>query len=99
MGRLQGSTWLARLMDSDVPLSTYEWEAGAWRTCAVGEMRRVVPSARAAIGNLNSPEGPEDKVLLRLGLAFDLAVSNDDRPRALTLYFAIQRRVAKLVGV
>lgn len=52
-------------------------DAGSWKVCAVGEQVKKFP--KVVIVALDSADEPRDKVLLRLGLRFNEAVSDSWR--------------------
>lgn len=97
--------WLKRISDKSVPLSTYKGDSESWARCAIGEARQeglaaVVVDVGPSSGLFyqeNNP--PKDHRLEQLGHDFHDAVQRNRRSKALHIYLAIQRRVARLAGV
>lgn len=90
-------TWLARILDKDVPLNAYRIEASKWDTCAIGEARGDVPLVVKV--NEWSGNAPVDGVLYSLGEKFYFNVVKNQRSAALKNLLLIQKRVAKMTGV
>lgn len=93
--------WLKHITDTTVPLENYRDKAASWETCVIGEARKV--SLTTVIPGLdnylhNPVKGPDDDTLRNYGMDFYSAVKKGNRTRALTIYMAIQTRLARLAG-
>jgi len=90
--------WIEKLLDRKTALNAHKFEAQGWDTCAIGEVVQDFPAIVAVIP-YESPRlrKPKDAHLHRLGIRFAVAVSRNDRKKALEIYDAIQTRVRNLI--
>lgn len=92
--------WLQRIADKSVPLRQYRFESGRWATCAISEARTAAPNLVAVrTDGLSETEAPKDSRLDALGREFHRAVEKNQRGKALRVYLAILKRVARIGGV